>query len=412
VLNGEKSSLTDQLNKALASNSSLTVSGAQSSTFAVVRAPSAAGAAAEKPKKTKVSPFASRKVRLGIGVGVGLLLGLVVLILAEFFDRSIRSALRAENSFNCPVVAEIPAMVRRKRSRRSRFASGPQLDVVLSPTSRIAEAYRGLQAVITLGPLASDLALNATELGPVSGSGAYSGGYTANALGSGVSGAGVFGSGDAPEHNGRDATPKRDVVLVVSADAEPSRSAVVANLAAAYAQGGKRVLVMTMEKLGWRRPGSPAALPASTSQVIDPGYVISRSAQSVVEGVRALTFDQLLDNRGQVVNLGPAVIGAAREVADIVIVEGPPLLKGHDFLALLPAVDVVLAVAEYGTTKVPQATKAADLLRRFRAPLLGVVFTNVPGKSRSAKPVLGDHDFGPGPPTATRDADPTLQLQT
>ena len=51
--------------------------------------------------------------------------------------------------------------------------------------------------------------------------------------------------------------------------------------------------------------------------------------------------------------------------------------SSHDALTLLPAVDAVLVVAEYGVTKADAAGKASDLLHRFGAPVLGVVLTNV-----------------------------------
>jgi Mrp family chromosome partitioning ATPase len=60
-----------------------------------------------------------------------------------------------------------------------------------------------------------------------------------------------------------------------------------------------------------------------------------------------------------------------------VIIEAPPLLAFHDGEALASVSDVVLLVAEYGRTTATQARRAGELLRRFDAPVLGVVFTGV-----------------------------------
>jgi Mrp family chromosome partitioning ATPase len=86
-----------------------------------------------------------------------------------------------------------------------------------------------------------------------------------------------------------------------------------------------------------------------------------------------------------VVTRGPAIITAARQVADAVIIDAPPLLRTHDAIALLPAVDVVLVVAQYAVTKSDEARESGDMLRRFRAPVLGVVFTNVPSKEKDPR---------------------------
>ena len=82
---------------------------------------------------------------------------------------------------------------------------------------------------------------------------------------------------------------------------------------------------------------------------------------------------------------GPAIITAAREVADAVIIDAPSLLRTHDAIALMPAVDVVLVVAQYAVTRTDEGREAGDMLRRFRAPVLGAVFTNIPGRERGRR---------------------------
>jgi len=54
---------------------------------------------------------------------------------------------------------------------------------------------------------------------------------------------------------------------------------------------------------------------------------------------------------------------------------------------LLPAVDAVLIVAEYGETTSDAAGKSSDLLHRFGAPVLGVVMTNVRDPNAQVQPV-------------------------
>jgi hypothetical protein len=123
---------------------------------------------------------------------------------------------------------------------------------------------------------------------------------------------------------------------------------------------------------------------------IDPEELVPLSTPSPVEGVSRLRFDQLLANRGQVVTHGPAIIAATRQVADAVLIDAPSLLRSHDAIALLPAVDVVLVVAQYAVTRSDEGREAGDMLRRFRAPILGVVFTNIPSREKSL--LGGDSD--------------------
>jgi Mrp family chromosome partitioning ATPase len=121
-------------------------------------------------------------------------------------------------------------------------------------------------------------------------------------------------------------------------------------------------------------------------------------------------LDQFLESRGQVVTQGPGIIAAARQIADVVLVDAPGLLVAHDAIALLPAVDVVLVVAQHAFTKADHAQEAGDVLRRFRAPVLGVVFTNVPNKKKAARGDRnGPEDHGE-PVTIALDPMPTAPV--
>jgi Mrp family chromosome partitioning ATPase len=202
-------------------------------------------------------------------------------------------------------------------------------------------------------------------------------------------------------HEGNGHKNGRQVILVVSPATENTRSAVVANLAAAYAEAGARALVVSMGELQWGHASNGAQPAFETDAEIDPQELVPLSTPSPVEGVAHLQFDQLLTNRGQVVTRGPAIIAAARQVADAVIIDAPPLLRTHDAIALLPAVDVVLVVAQYATTKSDEARESGDMLRRFRAPVLGVVFTNIPSKEkrlRDGGAEADGHSTGDVPP--------------
>ena len=76
-----------------------------------------------------------------------------------------------------------------------------------------------------------------------------------------------------------------------------------------------------------------------------------------------------------------------RQLADVVIVEVPPLLAVSHGEALARAVDVVVIVAACRSTTINQAQRAGEILRRMGAPVLGVALTDVrlsPRTSRQA----------------------------
>ncbi len=293
----------------------------------------------------------------------------------------------------------------------------------MAPGSAAAEAYRRLHTAVMLEPLASEIALLAAGNGYNGNGNGYANG---NGYGNGngyslPAGAAALpaGYGADPANGGELLDPanghgnghgngngygngrkvRRQVVMVVSPGAEGTRSAVVANLAAVYAEAGAQALVVTMGNLTFGRSsvaGPPAFDPDSE---IDPDELAPLSRPSAVEGVSRLQFDQLLANRGQVVTQGPAIVQAARQVADAVLIDAPALLQAHDAIALLPAVDVVLVVAQYAVTRSDEAREVGDMLPRFRAPVLGVAFTNVPRKERSPQG-RGMEPMPQGPPAS------------
>jgi Mrp family chromosome partitioning ATPase len=426
----------------------LTQSGPSPAPYSVVEQASPLSAVPVVAKHVTVSSVLShRSSRVGIGLLAGLILAAGIILLVELTDKTLRTTSRVEETFGFPVVAEIPLWPPSSSKRRG-VPPPPRLDVVLSPTSPPAEAYRRLRTALVLEPLVMQLGAFNPEM--VNGNGyangvsngepnGYANGYAnghangyanghfngnghSNGRPSGRRGASADGyrngnsngyangglNGEAgryetadvvlasePGEREREALPEtttngevdlrtlpsRQVIMVVSAGREPSRPSVVANLAAVHAEAGYQVLVVSVGELGWRvpRPGTDYVGP---DDEITPADIASRSTPSVVQGVRGLALDQVLPNRGHIVTRGPEVIEAARDVADIVIVEAAPLLRSPDGLGLLPAVDVVLAVAEYALTRADDAKKAGSVLRRLGAPVLGVVFTNVPHKPR------------------------------
>lgn len=306
----------------------------------------------------KAAVTSSRKVRLVAGLALGLVLGAGIVLLRELLDKHLRTAARAESRFGYPVVAEIPS------SAKPGGGATLSLDVDRDPGSVAAEAYRMLRMSVLFEPLTSMPA-------PTIKSGLFNG----NANGNGSS---ILTPSTLSEVAMTAAIPPvpslRQILLVVSAGTEPTRPQVVANLAATYAEAGQRVVVIDTGELDSVRVNEGDA---SLTGEIRPEDIAARLEPSRLENAWRLPLRPFIRNSGSLVTRAPVVLDALRSVADAVIIEAPPLLAFHHGEALTHAVDVVLVVGECRLTTFDEAQRAGDLLRRLRAPVLGVVFTNV-----------------------------------
>lgn len=302
---------------------------------------------------SKTSLGSSRKVRLVAGLILGALVGAGIVLLRELLDKRLRSTARAESNFGFPVVVEIPSLP----LKAGQTVSGASLpvDVVREPDSPGAEAYRMLRMSV----LFEGLAPRSTAPDPL--------GYE-------------YGQGvllDAPPTAPAGAVSPitdRRVVMVVSAGTEPSRPHVAANLAAIYGEAGQRVIVVSTGDI---EAGASVRLAEGRRSTITRDDVEAQLQPSRLEFVSRLPLGGFIANSGELVTRGHAVLDAARTLADVVIVEVPPLLAVHHAEALARAVDVVLVVGESGVTTFGDARRAGDVLRRIDAPVLGVVLTNV-----------------------------------
>ena len=338
-------------------------------------------------KKSAAGPVKSRKVRGLIGLGIGVVLAAVIVLMREVLSKRLRTSARAEATFGYPVVVEIPTALRAIGRR------GLSVDVVSDPGSPAAEAYRMLRMSVLFEALASRV-IPANDY-------TYLVDTTAQEGDESDSGSEAAAVG---EPNLLPTPVTRKVVMVVSPSTEPTRPQVAANLAAAYAEAGQRVVVIGTGELG---AGPPRGGGRNLTGQITPEDVEARLEPSWVDRVFRLDLRHFIENSGQLVLRMPAVLGATRAQADVVIVEAPPLLAVHHVEALSNMVDVVLVVGECGTTTFDEARRSGDLLRRMSAPVLGVVLTNVRLQYRDPRQLPDDQleltsgGLGPDPDGAT-----------
>jgi Mrp family chromosome partitioning ATPase len=339
----------------------------------------------------------THKVRILVGFLLGAVLGAFIAIARVMLDKRIRTASQAANGFGFPVIVEIPA-----RPPVSADERAAPVDVAMQPGSVEAEAFRMLRMSVLFEALADAAAVT----DPI-------------ALALGGNGHGAFGATvPAVPELARRGPGERHIVLIASPSGEETRAVVAANLAAVYAEAGQRVIIASTADLGVGQPPMMGGSEAPLSGDIRPVDVEARLQPTRVDNVVRLPFTLFLRNSGQLVTRGKELLDAARSVSDVIIVETPDLLSLHHAEALSHTVDVMVVVGECGTTRITDARKASDLLRRIGSPILGVVLTNVrsqgwskpdraaiattPYPVRDATPQMGVSavPFGSGEPTA------------
>ena len=150
----------------------------------------------------------------------------------------------------------------------------------------------------------------------------------------------------------------------------------VTNLAAAFAEAGDKALVITTSDLRQRDQVPDTMVLASVDAELTLDVVEAATRLTEIPGIRSLALSRLIEGPGQLEPRAPAILAAARQLADVVIVDAA-LLAVHDAEALAPEVDLVLVVVQSGWTRVDQATRSGVFLRRISAPVLGAVMTEV-----------------------------------
>jgi capsular exopolysaccharide synthesis family protein len=256
--------------------------------------------------------------RLVLAAIMGLLAGVGLVMLRERFDTRIRTKEEAERQFDLPVLAEIP-YVRRWRHRSS-------IAVMTHPKSAVADSFRLLAAGITRRP----------------------------------------------------PTPPRTILITGPGPGE-GKSTVVANLSAAFAEAGKKVMVLscdlhrpTIHTL-FGVPNTKGLTEALQSQPDGHAIVNGQGWRTSMPGVRLVPSGQVPEKPGQMLSLPlmRQVISEAREVADIVLIDTAPILAASDATHLFPLVDAVVVVGRAEQTTTQSARRTSELLLRLGAPVVG-----------------------------------------
>jgi len=307
--------------------------------------------------------------RLLLGGIFGALLGALAVVALARLDPRLRSKTTTEWAFELPVLAEVPHLSRSERRE-------PVLFVADQPRSREAEAYRGLRLGLDVAAMDSrtpaanlDFSESLTTM-------------TTDPSGS------LMADGGGVEPAGNRQVFKASVVLVTSASPGEGKTSTVANLAAAYAERGDRVLVINGDH---RHP----RVHRMFGLPLEPDVVHSTGIEGVAL-VADVSGPTRHGNASDIVCRQRQLIGSHSGDFDVILIDAAPVLATNDTTELLEVADTVLLVARAGRSTPEQAHLATELLGRRHTHMAGVVLVGVREQVRARPGDFDDYETAAG----------------
>ncbi|MUL39026.1 GumC family protein [Gloeocapsopsis dulcis] len=275
-----------------------------------------------------------RAMILALGNVLALILAILTICILELSDRSVKTLREARERLDYTLLGTIPHFGKRYATRRNPEWSIPELPVINLPRSPISEAYRMLQANLKF--LSSDKPLK--------------------------------------------------VIVVTSAVPKEGKSTVSANLAAAMAQLGRKVLLIDADM---RHPLQHHIWELTNSAGLSDVIVSQADFESVVTEV----IPKLDVLSAGVIPPNPMALLDSKRMAslvqyftdnyDFVIIDAPPLVLAADAVTLGKMTDGVLLVARPGVLDSSSAAAAKESLERSGQNVLGLVVNGVVPENES-----------------------------
>ncbi len=171
-------------------------------------------------------------------------------------------------------------------------------------------------------------------------------------------------------------------LLVTSVVPDEGKTAIVANLGAVIAQGGRQVLLVDGDL---RRPRLHRTLEVPnraglTSLILGSGDRQECVVETDIPNLHVLPSGPLPPNPSELLGSQrmQELLHELAQQADVVLIDSPPVLPLADAAVLARQVDGVLLVLEAGRTRQEAARRAVENLRQVGANLIGVVLNGVP----------------------------------
>lgn len=269
----------------------------------------------------------NRWVRTGLGAAVGLILGMALAIVLDHLDSSLRTREEIAAATGLPIIASVPKLPRSERRSHAILTH-------TTPLSAYADGYRAARSALR------------HALPPDSSAG-----------------------------GGR-------VFLVTSALAGEGKTTSAANIAASFAETGQNVIAIDAD---FRKPDLNLMFDVPQGAGASDFLVDHTSAQRLgivrptnVDRVKIITAGTQLDHPASLTSRMGSLVKAARQNADVVIIDASPILVASDAFDLLPLVDAVALVSRSRKLTDVAAARVAELLGRFDVPVAGIVVVGAP----------------------------------
>ena len=268
---------------------------------------------------------------VGVALILGLALGIGVALLRDLVDDGLRGSVDLQTQAEAPVLAQIPALPRKRLSRPD------QLVIVRNPDSPAAEAYRNLRTRVL-----------------------------------------------------QVAAWRRANMLLVTSPGLEDKSAVAANLAAALALSGRRVVVLCADmRWGCAHAFFGSDNRIGVSNLVNGDAVLADALRwTEVPGLQVLPGGQAYFDPSSVLQSKtfPKLLGELLGEADFVVIDAPPLLASADTAALAELGAMILLVADARATTRAGVRAAVQQLVHVREDLVGCVLDNVGRPLRLRQP--------------------------
>jgi succinoglycan biosynthesis transport protein ExoP len=271
------------------------------------------------------SPIQPRPWRNGLlAFFTGTLLGLGLAFLVDYLDDTVGTREEAERLIDAPILGEIP-----RASDSSKDDKKSVITMVTAPKSSTAESFRALRTNIQYINYERDL----------------------------------------------------KVLMFTSAGPEVGKSFMVANLGVALAEAGHRVIVICADM---RKPNLHTFFHLDnkiglSTVLIGKASLEESLRSSGMMNLKVLPSGPLPPNPSELLGSRRMneVLENARQLADIVLVDTPPVLATSDSAVLGPRADGVIIVISAGSSKRDETRKTRELLEQVNSKIIGVILNNV-----------------------------------
>jgi len=201
--------------------------------------------------------------------------------------------------------------------------------------------------------------------------------------------------------------PKR-VIGLTSAVPDEGKTTTVANLALSFARAGQRVIVVSFD---FRKPKLHTFFGVSNEAGVTSVLLGRHSLKDAIQSVegeqrlRVLPSGPVPPNPAEILALNHVVelVDALSPLADIVLIDCPPVLPVTDTLLVSRLVDGLLVLTKAGGTKKPDLRRMVELLNQVRAPILGMIINSVPRRGGYAYEYGYGYGYGYGRYQSSRD---------